>query len=339
MMLWCRWRQAFGWRSHLGIGVLLAVMLTASPALAKSCSYSSNMGVGFGSVLVPREAVVGDALTLPITQILTITCPPNTANALGDSYYITFHMLASQSANVPTAADTNVAGVGIVVRNVLSNYVLTAQVGGEFTLIDPIPASILPTVWVVTLSYQLVKTGPITAGQITSSGIFTIRTHDAALGQYDAPQNFVPISNTNVKVASCSITSPNVTVALPTLSTSAFPIIGATAGLSPFTIGLSCGIGSTVYVTMTDNTFPANRSTDLSLTAASTASGVKVQLLNALGRISYGADSAATGNTNQWLIGPSATTTGILLFAQYVRTGTVVPGSVGAVATFTMSYQ
>jgi type 1 fimbria pilin len=91
---------------------------------------------------------------------------------------------------------------------------------------------------------------------------------------------------------------------------------------------------------MTDANNPANRSTNLGLGGASTAGNVAIQLLRQDDTaIAFGPDSAAVGTTNQWLIGPSSSVTGIPLTAHYIATGSATPGSVSAVATFTLSYQ
>ncbi|RPE81578.1 fimbrial protein [Vulcaniibacterium tengchongense] len=124
-------------------------------------------------------------------------------------------------------------------------------------------------------------------------------------------------------------------------------------GITPyqnFNIVLNCSGGSgggqrRVYVTLTDNNQPANRSNVLSLTGDSTAQGVGIRIERSSGGnftpVSFGADSASIGNAGQWQHG---TTTGgtvtIPLRAAMIRTGTgtVTPGLVRGRATFTMAY-
>lgn len=115
---------------------------------------------------------------------------------------------------------------------------------------------------------------------------------------------------------------------------------GATAGNTNFSIDLSCQPGANVFVTLTDATNPGNTTNNLTLTGDSTASGVNLRVLDSNGSpVSFGPDSAASGTTNQWLVGPSASTTSIPLTAQYVSTGNVSPGTVKGLMTFTLSYQ
>lgn len=79
----------------------------------------------------------------------------------------------------------------------------------------------------------------------------------------------------------------------------------------------------------------------MTLTSASTASGVGIQVRNGTTIIGYGPDSSAAGNTNQWFVTQTGNATvNIPLTARYVQTGNQVkPGTVKALATFTMSYQ
>jgi type 1 fimbria pilin len=149
----------------------------------------------------------------------------------------------------------------------------------------------------------------------------------------------------NIKAATCSVSTASVAVTLPDVAPADFPSVGDTAGSKAFDIGLNCA-GSTaqVYMTLTDSTTPANRTDKLTLAPSSTATGVQIQILrsgNTL--VSYGPDSNAAGNTNQFLVSSASaivTAGNVIPFtARYVRTGAVGIGTVSAVATFTMSYQ
>jgi type 1 fimbria pilin len=139
-----------------------------------------------------------------------------------------------------------------------------------------------------------------------------------------------------------------VSVNLPIVSLSALATIGKTAGNTAFPIGLSCAAGANVYITLSDATTPTNTTSLLTLDSNSTAQGIKLRILNSLGPVDFGPDSAAPGTTHQWLLGASGTINGIPLTVQYYRddtnpagTGPAVlsAGSVHAQATFTMSYQ
>ena len=140
-------------------------------------------------------------------------------------------------------------------------------------------------------------------------------------------------------VKSCSVTTNPVNVPLSPVASSSLSTVGMTAGDKPFEIGLSCKAGSNVFVTMTDLTNQGNTSDQLTLTPDSGAKGVKLRILRGGTPVGYGPDSAAVGNTNQWYVGPSGSTSRIPLTAQYIATGPVTAGTVKGVATFTLSYQ
>jgi type 1 fimbria pilin len=116
---------------------------------------------------------------------------------------------------------------------------------------------------------------------------------------------------------------------------------GKTAGATRFSVPLDCGDALTdVYVTLTDATDNANTTSLLTLSNAATATNVKLEILRSdQTPVSYGPDSALAGNLNQWRVGTASSTTGIPLIVRYHSTGIAGPGSVGAIATFTMSYQ
>ena len=95
-------------------------------------------------------------------------------------------------------------------------------------------------------------------------------------------------------------------------------------------------------MTLTDATTPSNTTNTLTLASDSVATGVGFQLLYNGNPVSFGPDSAAAGNLNQFSVMASPATGGpvnIPFTARFIRTGTVTPGLATANATFTMSYQ
>ncbi|KWA02548.1 adhesin [Burkholderia cepacia] len=132
------------------------------------------------------------------------------------------------------------------------------------------------------------------------------------------------------------------------ISSREFSGVGSTSPERDFSIRLNCTGGdpdtsTNAYVTLTDQTNNGNRSNQLSLTKDSTAKGVKVQILKAGKLLSYGPDSSAVGNPNQWKAGNiprGISSFEIPLTARYIQTeSSVKGGTANAVATFTMSYQ
>jgi type 1 fimbria pilin len=128
---------------------------------------------------------------------------------------------------------------------------------------------------------------------------------------------------------------------LPTISAQTLSAAGKTGGMTNFSVLLNCtGTGAGIYITLTDANDVTNTTSALSLTPGSTAGNVKLQILNSAGNlVSYGPDSAIVGNLNQWYVGPTASVSNVPLIVQYLATGVATPGTVFALATFTLSYQ
>ena len=145
--------------------------------------------------------------------------------------------------------------------------------------------------------------------------------------------------NITLTPASCTVLTKNQTVPLPPVAASKLNAVGMTAGDRNFAIGLSCKSGTSLYVTLTDLTNPGNMGNALTLTPDATAKGVKLRILRNGQPVSYGPDSAAVGNPNQWYVGSSGSVSSIPLSAQYIATGAVSGGTVKGAATFTLSYQ
>jgi type 1 fimbria pilin len=145
----------------------------------------------------------------------------------------------------------------------------------------------------------------------------------------------------DVGVKTCTVTTPSIAVKLPQAHADKLPKVDSTTGDTPFNLGLSCDPGLKVAMTITDVSNPTNLTTTLSLGHDASAKGVGYQILNNGVPIAFGPDSAAVGTANQFTIVPLSVqgSYNIPLVARYIRTGTIVPGSANAYATFTMSYQ
>jgi len=196
-----------------------------------------------------------------------------------------------------------------------------------------------------TVSADLVVTGPVSSGTLNALPSANITFLAVGLGcgvlSLSNQTLTVTAANGTVTATTCQITAPSITVNLPPVSAQRLASAGTTAGTTSFSIPLNCSsAAANVYVTLTDATTPSNRTSLLTLKGTSTAGNVKLQLLRSDGSpVSYGPESAVAGGTNQWLVGPSSSTTGIPLVAQYYSTGTATPGTVQAAAMFTLSYQ
>ncbi|WP_321932284.1 fimbrial protein [Burkholderia cenocepacia] len=194
---------------------------------------------------------------------------------------------------------------------------------------------------------ELVKTGEITAGGVIGGGYMQYRAGSQA-GQLLVDFQFASPVLVQPRVPTCKVAKPQVSVPMVDTVTAAFKGPGTTTLARPFDLSLTCsgganGSSTKAFVTLTDVTAPGNTSTTLSLTKDSTATGVGIQVLKDNVLLSFGPDSAAIGNMNQWYAGTVAEGQAglrIPLSARYVQVGEkVTPGSANARATFTMSYQ
>jgi major type 1 subunit fimbrin (pilin) len=146
-----------------------------------------------------------------------------------------------------------------------------------------------------------------------------------------------------VTASTCKIntaTSPvTIAVALPTVSTSALPSAGTTAGRTPFTIALS---NCTAALSKAQTYFEPGPTVDtatnnLILQGAGSAANVELQLLNAdSSKILLGNAIASQNTATAAITGGAAT---LNYFAQYYATGVAGAGTANSSVTFTMVYQ
>lgn len=338
--------------AHMRLRLLAAVIailagsIVSTPAAAQiypQCTITPAQAINFGTVNVPRDAPVGASIGSAQSSTVTVNCPATYISPYG--FYLQFfpQLTASTVSNV---WNTGVTGIGIKVVDVTYNNKILSSISspsyGDFGPQTPSGTFSSPAYQATyTFTYQLVKT----AVQVATGGTISIPTamylvsHNLAGNEKSPAQANISASGTII-ATTCSVTTPSISVTLPDVKASVFSSVGTVAGNTNFTIGLTCQSGANVYVTLTDVTTPGNRTSNLTLAGGSTATGVQLRILNSGGSpVSYGADSAAPGNQNQWLVGASTSTTGVPLVVQYVSTGTVISGIVKGAATFTMSYQ
>lgn len=339
-------RSASLWRC-LGqaVVVLLAGLCFHMPAFA-SCNFTSGSRLGTSTVSlpdslsVPRSASVGsiiyDSGTVKSVSPVSFSCGTSGSKSLG---------YASARSLVPGYTDvyqTGVAGIGIKVmwgnwqsdsipwtssnvqiaaspRNTTSYPSGTAGPMGQFRL-------------------QLIVTGPVGSGTLNLPGSLVTASYDATT----IDQLNLNNGNASVQSATCTVTKAIVPVPMLAAKVKDLPSVGSTTGNQSFSLDLNCNPEVALYVTLSDVSTPSNRSSTLSLSSGSTAKGIAYQIAYSGSPVAFGADSAAAGNINQFSVSSGKTVGGpvsVPFSASYVRTGTVVPGTANAKATFTMSYQ
>ncbi|WP_125477641.1 fimbrial protein [Caballeronia terrestris] len=242
---------------------------------------------------------------------------------------------------------TGVPGIGIAM--------VAADNNQSFGSIPRVTYSVGPGTYFIgvkTIVY-VVLTAPLNAGSYTIPAQNVAQICASTSGTTNTKDNCAYLSIGAVTVtstyASCTIqpASVNQTVALPRVLVSNFSGVGSRPSTSAaFHIAINCPAKITLKATMTDANNPGNTGSTLTLTPGSSASGVGIQIYynGSDTPLSLGPDSAAAGNRNQFLVGggSSAPATNFTLpfEAKYVQTGlSIVPGSVGSLATITFSYQ
>jgi type 1 fimbria pilin len=139
-------------------------------------------------------------------------------------------------------------------------------------------------------------------------------------------------------MSTCSITtaSQNISVILPTISTSALQSTGSVAGRTAFPITYTCPAGWSLYMTMTTanpGTPPGVVLSPGTCAAGTPASNIGVQVLQSN-------QQPVSFNVAQSLGNSPNGTLALTYYAQYYATAAPVgAGAVCGTATFTMSYQ
>lgn len=197
--------------------------------------------------------------------------------------------------------------------------------------------------------------GEITIPRIEVGEIEPRRRSDSKYGEYTGNKitKFILKSFTLRTVPhTCVLTTPkDISLKLPTIAARSLPKVGSEVYGGRFEIGLRCNNSNTnnlwdgirVYITLTDQSDVSNRSDILSLTPESTAKGVGIRLYKNGEKtpIKYDPDSNAKDAENQWQFSNGVQNNPKVEFqAYYVNTtGTVTPGTVKAIATYTFSYR
>lgn len=253
------------------------------------------------------------------------------------------HTFNSGGVSMPVY-NTSVPGVGFAMMAKDPNYPFKPVSHNQVELYGRTHNK--PQFWGLDGRVFFVATGPVSAGTISSQQLASFIISDADI----ASPGFHSVILSTVHISppakpTCQITTTAVVLPLGQVPIRSFGAVGSTAGNVSRNISLSCagGGGDTrdVFITVTDQTQPSNRSTTLTLSSDSNAKGVAVQLLRGGTLISYGADSATVGNQNQWFVGSTGNgTVNIPISARYVRTAQdISPGTANGRATFTMAYR
>ncbi|WDG89958.1 fimbrial protein [Pseudomonas chlororaphis] len=326
------------WLCITALGLAI-VGLTPEARAAAQCTFSGPTQVNFGNINIGRDLPVGAPMGAPVTLNVSVSCPSsggasgwylqaitgmNMSPSVPDTWAKTYYLM-NLAYSVKVTSNWN--NSTLLSRNTdYNSFGATAQQGfqGNYNL-----------------TFQLYKQSSYgeTSSIPSNHIVLNLVSHNIAANERSSARSFNMAGTFIQQAATCSINTPSIPVNLRDVSASQLQGAGTTAGDTPFTIGLTCPENIRLYTTLTDGSAPGNTSNQLSLAPGSTASGVQLRILQDGIARSFGPDSSAPGNTNQWFVGMSNGAVQIPLTAQYISTGAVTPGTVKGVATFTMSYQ
>ncbi|MDF3885132.1 fimbrial protein [Cupriavidus basilensis] len=243
--------------------------------------------------------------------------------------------------------ETGIPGIGYALetKNLNTSWV---SIGAEPTVFPAGPSGSYG--WGYNQQVTLVATGSVPTGNYRVPAQ-TTSTLGAMLNG-TVVSNRLPLGigalSITVTAKACTITSGATnTVVMPQLVTYSLKAVGdvSAAKSAPFSLGLKCDAGVSVYATLTDATNPANTGNILSLAKNSTATGLGIQIMKqgTNSPLNFGPDSSAKGNKNQWLVAKSEASGSVISVpfeARYIKTAeTIKPGVMSALSTITFSYQ
>ncbi|WP_411387782.1 fimbrial protein [Pseudomonas aeruginosa] len=324
--------------------ILLGFLLANSCFAVGSCKVTRSDGVTVDSLIVTLPRFTPDEFDPNIPLGTVIFSSSGNSSGMGGSISCTSAIgtviYVGSTAPAPglyNTYPTTVAGVGVRIRGGINPESWWPQYRDSTSTTYTLDAASNFTV-------ELVKTGRITsAGEITGELGRTVVLNEGLVARRIRVNGSIPIKP---RVPTCSLLSKSVPVNFEQVKISSL-MDGALAGVKKFDLKLRCSGGeegstTRMFVTFTDASNPGNTSGVLSLSAASKASGVGIQIRRADGQVvRYGPDSSQAGNVNQWQIGEFGNVDVVVpLQAGYIKTASqVTPGSANGSATFTLSYQ
>jgi len=335
---------------------LIAVVLNAlcvGPVSAAMSCYADNLSkvLAAGTIVIPMNAPPGTVVSTIAPASFQMSCffPNNSPPTTSGTSTIQITVTAALAPGFADVYKTNIDGLGVrFVFNAPTCNVNNASLSNNLlripcALSGPLNGPYQTTN--VTATVIFVTYGAIKAGATALSSIPVVaeayEESDVPGKLWTTPPIYTGSATGTLNTATCSVQTQDVAVFLPTPAVRAFAAgVGAVAGRTAFHLDFTCATGAQVSIVITDVVTPANRSNVLTLSPDSTVKGIGVQVLKGDGTpVVFGPDAVGVGVVNQWLIGNSPNGVLVLpLSAQYIRTGTITPGSVKAMATFTMSY-
>lgn len=349
-----------------------AVAAQISGGQAPACSASpTSAPIALPSTISIAPGTPNGLIGNPASVTVNVNC--YTAFAATPNYYDDFTVLAGQLAAIDsTNASPNGKGImfqtdvpGIdVLLTATPTQASSGSNGPDGTIGWAVqtsnctsaggtrnnPGSCSPNPVAAKFTAQLVKTGPVSPGTISSIQLLQLFDSDVVPANppgYGSTTTYssasvafatVTLNAITVSMSTCSVVagSSTLSVTLPTVVSNALPATGSVAGQKAFNIQYNCPSGWALYMTMSTANPAAATGVIMpstSCSAGTPASNVGIQLLQSNQQPVQFNTAQSVGNS------PNGTLN-LTYYAQYYATGSPISaGQVCGTATFTMSYQ
>lgn len=307
--------------------LMVMALLVLAPGRVRAAGCSFDQPSTQGTYSVPAPGTIVNDPNIQMGQVIYTLGPTNidhrvdfSCNGNGNGWG-----LVNNAGNTPQTSE-NLFPIG---TSGVSYRILQK---GEYIRPYPYLPLAKNTSWTENdaVTIELVKTGLIVDGTSIQGSLANFK---AGSDNYiiDAVINLA--NSVTFTAPACQISTHDIMVTLPTVTSQAFSGVDSVTGTKQFQIGLNCSSGAIVRITLDTGT-PVINKTGVIAPSSGGAGGVGVRLLD-----SSGVTPVQFGVAKE--IGP--TPDGALLvnyFAQYYQTGsTVSAGQLSATATFTLSYQ
>lgn len=329
-------------------GIILLVGMAFCQASWALCSVSGSFSISPGTVVVQRDAVVGQPISdwlMSNEGVAYQNC--NYDSTLQYDIYAGIKNTGAKSSltwNGEAVFNTNVPGVGYVFEgrtSVDSNPLpenwtgITSGQSQAFTLQISHSAGYYPSIN-DQARIRLIKTGDITPGALSGSpGRFIAGTRENAQWSNELPITF---SGGQITTIACSVTTPDVSVTLGQHKKAEFSGPGTATAWKAFNIGLDCDKSARINVQIDATQDPSNVAGVMRLDSAPgdmAATGVGVQLY-------FAPDDSAVqfGQSRYYYTSPNGGSETVQLKARYYQTtSAITAGTANATATFTLTYK
>lgn len=322
------YKPRLSWRCPQ-VFVALATISGWAPQAYSECPTTSGLPAVFayGTVAVSNALPVGEIIPGTVRSFNLIgKCA---SSSLYNKPIVTCPASGTEVAGMTGVYPTSLGGIGMRVRDAQGKPMVGT---GTCSTDSSLGNSGSDGAFNVSGTFELVKTGPVSPGSV--SGTYRSGVLNTGYVLNNGADSLTIASGTAIRSVSCSINpaTANQTVFLATVSPTMFGSAGSVAARTPFALALNCQSG--VKVSVTFSSASGKASIPSVLASIGTATGIGVQLLDATQTpitldSSFILTSSSTGNMS------------FDFYAQYYRLGVapISPGTVKAMAIFTMSYQ